>query len=174
MPNKFFSHKNRKLFLKTENKGKKQLPNIPYEFVWGYFSTQKVETQTGNPVIIYLFILLIRGFPCFIFIKIFSYKFWNNIPFSLIFFPIKKKKKKEAKIVILSHVQKGKEKKNRYSQHPFVFKCLIPIFICYLFKFKYFNYLYKKKKSKIFVIQILYSYYKSPSIHTNIYHLSFV
>ena len=80
--------------------------------MWGYFSTQKVETQTGNPVIIYLFILLIRGFPCFIFIKIFSYKFWNNIPFSLIFFPIKKKKKKkEAKIVILSHVQKGKEKK---------------------------------------------------------------
>ena len=29
MPNKFFSFKNRKLILKTENKGKKQLPNIP-------------------------------------------------------------------------------------------------------------------------------------------------
>ena len=29
LPNKFFSFKNRKLFLKTENKEKKQLPNIP-------------------------------------------------------------------------------------------------------------------------------------------------
>ena len=29
LPNKFFSLKNRKLFLKTENKRKKQLPNIP-------------------------------------------------------------------------------------------------------------------------------------------------
>ena len=29
LPNKFFSLKNRKLFLKTENKGKKQLQNIP-------------------------------------------------------------------------------------------------------------------------------------------------
>ena len=29
LPNKFFSFKNRKLFLKTKNKGKKQLPNIP-------------------------------------------------------------------------------------------------------------------------------------------------
>ena len=27
----------------------------------------------------------------------------------------------------------------------FVFKCLNPICICYLFEFKYFNYLYKKK-----------------------------
>ena len=32
LPNKFFSFKNRKLFLKTENKGKKQLPNIPLVF----------------------------------------------------------------------------------------------------------------------------------------------
>ena len=31
--NKFFSFKNRKLFLKTENKGKKQLPNISLYFV---------------------------------------------------------------------------------------------------------------------------------------------
>ena len=30
------------------------------------------------------------------------------------------------------------------------------------------------KHSKIFVIQILYSYHKSSSIHTNVYHLSFV
>ena len=29
LPNKFFSLQNRKLFLKTENKEKKQLPNIP-------------------------------------------------------------------------------------------------------------------------------------------------
>ena len=42
---------------------------------------------------------------------------------------------------------KGK-KENRYSHHPFVFKCLIPICICYLFEFKYFNSLYKKKNAK--------------------------
>ena len=30
------------------------------------------------------------------------------------------------------------------------------------------------KHSKIFVIQILYSYYISPFIHTNVYHLSFI
>ena len=33
LPNKFFSLKNRKLFLKIKNKGKKQLPNILL-FVW--------------------------------------------------------------------------------------------------------------------------------------------
>ena len=32
LPNKFFSLKNRKLVLETENKGKKQLPNIPLDF----------------------------------------------------------------------------------------------------------------------------------------------
>ena len=32
LPNKFFSIKNRKLFLKTENKRKKQLPNISLAF----------------------------------------------------------------------------------------------------------------------------------------------
>ena len=32
LPNKFFSLKNRKLFLKIENKGKKQLANIPLDF----------------------------------------------------------------------------------------------------------------------------------------------
>ena len=32
LPNKFFSLKNRKLVLETENKGKKQLPNIPLGF----------------------------------------------------------------------------------------------------------------------------------------------
>ena len=32
LPNKFFSPKNRKLFFKTENKRKKQLPNIPLTF----------------------------------------------------------------------------------------------------------------------------------------------
>ena len=31
--NKIFSLKNRKLFLETENEGKKQLPNIPYGFL---------------------------------------------------------------------------------------------------------------------------------------------
>ena len=108
-------------------------------------------------------------------------------------------------MVIPSHVPK----KNCYSHHPFVFNYLISICIYYLFEFKYFNYLYKKKKnkitsskkkphyltqklliltpnflwsfffkslkhSKIFVIQILYKNHKSPSIHTNVYHLSFV
>ena len=38
-------------------------------------------------------------------------------------------KQKNVKIVILSHIQKEKEKKKRYSHHPFVFKCLIPISI---------------------------------------------
>ena len=94
-------------------------------------------------------------------------------------------------------------KKNHYSHHP-------SYLYCYLFEFKYFNYLYKKntklllpkqknplphvktahsypeismvfffffnslKYSKIFVIQILYSYHKSSSIHTNVYNFSFV
>ena len=38
LPNKFFSFKNIKLFLKTENNGKKQLPNI-----FLYFTLQKIE-----------------------------------------------------------------------------------------------------------------------------------
>ena len=95
-------------------------------------------------------ILLIRGFFCFIInfwcTKISSYKFWNNILFSLIFFSNKKAKK--FKTVILSHIQK---KKNCYSHHPFVFKYLITICICYLFEFKYFNHLYKKKNAKLFL-----------------------
>ena len=38
LPNKFFSLKNRKLFLKTENMGKKQLSNIPLSFEYsGWF-----------------------------------------------------------------------------------------------------------------------------------------
>ena len=32
--------------------------------------------------------------------------------------------------------------------HPFVFKCLIPIFICYLFKFKYFDYVYQRERER--------------------------
>ena len=38
--------------------------------------------------------------------------------------------------------------KNSYSHHSFVFKCLIPICIYYLFEFKCFNYIYKTKKKK--------------------------
>ena len=41
--------------------------------------------------------------------------------------------------------KKKKKKRNLYSHHSFVFKCLIPIYICYLFEFKYFNCLYQKK-----------------------------
>ena len=59
---------------------------------------------------IYAYTLLIRGFSCFVFnfccTKIPSYKFRNNIPFSLIFFfPTK-----NVKFVILFHVQKEKKK----------------------------------------------------------------
>ena len=32
LPNKFFNFKNRKLFLETKNKGKKQLSDIPLDF----------------------------------------------------------------------------------------------------------------------------------------------
>ena len=45
LPYKFFSLKNRKLFLETENKGKKQLPNIPYYFLslnfWVFYLTKE-------------------------------------------------------------------------------------------------------------------------------------
>ena len=45
LPYKFFSLKNRKLFLETENKGKKQLPNIPYYFwslnFWVFYLTKE-------------------------------------------------------------------------------------------------------------------------------------
>ena len=53
---------------------------------------------------------------------------------------------KNVKIIILSHLKK----KKGYSHYPFVFKCLIPTCICFLFEFKYFNYLYKKKLSKCY------------------------
>ena len=46
LPNKFFSLKNRKLFLKTENKEKKQLPNILL-----VFSTTR--TKVSAPKLIY-------------------------------------------------------------------------------------------------------------------------
>ena len=36
LPNKFFSLKNRKLFLKTKNKEKKQLPNIIFYVVLSF------------------------------------------------------------------------------------------------------------------------------------------
>ena len=43
-----------------------------------------------------------------------------------------------------------KWEKNLYSHYQFVFKYLIPIYICYLFEFKYFNYLYKIKTKLLF------------------------
>ena len=70
---------------------------------------------------------------------------------------IKEKKKIQIKTTT-SHVQEEKKKisimyiykeKKGFSLHPFVLKCLIPICICYLFEFKYFNYLYLKKKNKL-------------------------
>ena len=76
-------------------------------------------------------ILLIRGFFCFIFkfwcTKISSYKFWNNILFSLIFFSNKKAKK--FKTVILSHVQK---KTVILTTHLYSNIWLLSVFIIYL------------------------------------------
>ena len=43
LSNKFFSFKNRKLFLKIENKGKKQLSNIP--LVWLYKELKKKKKK---------------------------------------------------------------------------------------------------------------------------------
>ena len=42
------------------------------------------------------------------------------------------------------YVHTEKKKKTVFLSTHFVFKCLIPICICYLFEFKYFNYIYKK------------------------------
>ena len=49
------------------------------------------------------------------------------------------------------YVDKGK--KFFFSLHLFVFRCLNPICICYLFEFKYFNYVYKKKKIQNYFFQ---------------------
>ena len=69
----------------------------------------------GGEWVIDLSILLIKGFLCFLLnfwrAKISSYKFWNNIPFSLIFFV--QKKQKNVKTMILSHVQKEEKKKKK-------------------------------------------------------------
>ena len=97
--------------------------------MWGYFSTQNVETSIENLVInssrstnstyiyIYIYILLIRGFSCFVFnfwrTKISTYKFENNILFNLIFFSYKKAK--NVKTLISSHVQRKKKKKPLFS-----------------------------------------------------------
>ena len=70
----------------------------------------------------------------------------SEITYPLVFFSYKKVKK--VKTIMLSHVQK--REKNHYFHHPFVFKCLIPIYICYLIEFKNFNYLYKKNTKLIF------------------------
>ena len=53
LPNKFFSLKNRNLFLKIENKRKKQLPNIPLEirllcFAFNFANHQHARVQE-NP-----------------------------------------------------------------------------------------------------------------------------
>ena len=66
--------------------------------------------------------------------------FWLNffLPFNC---------KVQVKTIILSHIQKGEK---CYSHHPFIFKCPISICICYLFEFKYFDYLYKIKIQNYF------------------------
>ena len=60
------------------------------------------------------------------------------------FFFSTKKKKKKVKRVILSHIQKKKKKVILICIQMFV-----PVSICYLFEFKYFNYVYKKYIYKI-------------------------
>ena len=45
LPNKFFSLKNRKLFLKTKNKEKKQLPNIP---LYSFSANDRVHRRWRN------------------------------------------------------------------------------------------------------------------------------
>ena len=51
LPNKFFSLKNRKLFLKIENKGKKQLPNIPL-ISFKHHVEKEMLLFAGKPVVI--------------------------------------------------------------------------------------------------------------------------
>ena len=46
--------------------------------------------------------------------------------------------------------KREKKKKTVFLSTHFVFKCLIPIYICYLFEFKYFNYVYKKTQNYFF------------------------
>ena len=48
------------------------------------------------------------------------------------------------------HKREKKKKKTVFLSTHFVFKCLIPIYICYLFEFKYFNYVYKKTQNYFF------------------------
>ena len=105
----------------------------------------------GGEWVIDLSILLIKGFLCFLLnfwrIKISSYKFWNNIPLSLIFFVQKKQKMLKQWYYLMYN---RRRKKNCYSNHQFVFKCLITICICYLFELKHFNYLYKNNIKNYF------------------------
>ena len=153
-----------------------------------YIYTRKKKSFSLHP---FVFKFLIPVYICYLF----EFKYFNYVY-------------QRKKNHYLSRTKGKRKKKKPYYHHSFVFKCLIPICICYLFEFKYFNYLYKKnrkllipkkkkkkplpyvktthfypkismifcnslKHSKIFVIQILYSYHKSPSIHTDIYHISF-
>ena len=69
------------------------------------------------------------------------------------------------KKINFNYVRTQGNKKNSFSLHSFVFKCLIPTCICYLFVFKYFNYLYKKntklllkKKKSLPHVKTIHSY----------------
>ena len=94
-----------------------------------------------------------REFLCFVFnfwrTKISSYKFWNNIPFILIFFSYKKRKK-NAKIVILFHVQKERKKKTIIlTTHLYSNVWFLSAFVTYLNSNTSIIFIQKKKKYKI-------------------------
>ena len=73
----------------------------------------------------------------------------------------------QKKIIFIKKIQNYFFKKKKKTTTSFKnYSFLSRNFYFFFFKFL--------KHSKIFVIQILYNYHKSPSIHTNVYHLCFV
>ena len=87
------------------NVGKKKIWQPYYELLNIYFELNSLFSfipsscifEQNEYIYIYTHTLLMRGVSCFVFYfwhtKISSYKFWNNIPFSLMFFPTKKQKR---------------------------------------------------------------------------------
>ena len=102
--------------------------------------------------------LLIRGFPCCIFnflcTQICSYKFWNNIHFSLIFFPTKKQKS----LIQLYYLTYKKDKKKKkplisppisiqmFDSYLYLLSIWIQTSIIFIKKIQ--SYFLKKKKKK--------------------------
>ena len=91
------------VFLKKKNEKKKKNNNNNYFYItFKHYNIKpkkqinKKEHYCTHKVHAMNLVLLIRRLSCFVFnfwrTKISSYKFWNNIPFSLILFPTKKQK----------------------------------------------------------------------------------